>query len=134
MEKPRMASHAQSQPEALHSRPAEAGPIAVVRREKLTNASGKTLTVLIAELPPGGNVPEHHHAGPTLDYILSGAVRMQLKGGPDLVYEAGATFFEPEDAVHLSTVNLSSTEPAKIMLIQVANDDAQLIVFHRSEA
>jgi quercetin dioxygenase-like cupin family protein len=130
MEKHRAASRARARTEASHTRPAEAGPIAVVGREKLTNAPGKTLTVQIAELPPGGKVPEHHHAGPTLDYILSGTVRMQLKGGPDLVYEAGDTFFEPADAVHLSTVNLSSTEPAKIMLIHVTDDDAQLTVFH----
>jgi quercetin dioxygenase-like cupin family protein len=62
-------------------RPSEAGPVAVLRRQKLTNASGKTLTVQIAELPPGGKVPEHHHGGPTLDFVLSGAVRMQLKKG-----------------------------------------------------
>jgi hypothetical protein len=39
-------------------------------------------------------------------------------------------FFEPTGAVHLPTVNLSSTEPAKIMLIHVTDDGAQLIVFH----
>jgi quercetin dioxygenase-like cupin family protein len=130
MEKQCTGRYPQTQNEAMHVRPAEAGPIAVVSRAKLTNAPGKTLTVQVVELPPSGKVLEHHHGGPTLDYILSGAVRMQLKGGPDLVYEAGDTFFEPEGAVHLSTVNLSSTEPAKIMLIHVTNDDAQLIVFH----
>jgi quercetin dioxygenase-like cupin family protein len=130
MEKQRTASHAQTPTEISHTRPTEAGPIAVVGREKLTNAPGKTLTVQVAELPPGGKVPEHHHGGPTLDYILSGTVRMQLKGGPDLVYEAGDAFFEPADGVHRSTVNLSRTEPAKILLIHVTDDDAQLTVFH----
>jgi quercetin dioxygenase-like cupin family protein len=130
MEKQSTTSHAQTQTGPLHARPAEAGPVAVVGRVKLTNAPGKTLTVQIAELPPGGKVPEHHHGGPTFDYVLSGTVRMQLKGGPAVVCKADDTFFEPADAVHHSTVNLSSTLPAKIMLIHVANDDAQLIVFH----
>jgi quercetin dioxygenase-like cupin family protein len=125
MEQPHVASH---------PRPAEAGPVAVVGREKLTNAPGKTLTVQIAELPPGGRVPEHHHGGPTLDYILSGTVRIQLKGGPDSVCGAGDTFFEPAGSVHLSTVNLSSSESAKIMLIHVTDDDAELIALHRSVA
>jgi quercetin dioxygenase-like cupin family protein len=124
------ASHAQTQTGPSHARPAGAGSIAVVGREKLTNVPGKTLTVQITELPPGGTVPEHHHGGPTLDYVLSGAVRMQLKGGPALVCKAGDTFFEPAGAVHLSAVNLSTTEPAKIMLIHVAEDGAQLIAFH----
>jgi quercetin dioxygenase-like cupin family protein len=130
MEKREAPSLPEARTEASGVRPAAAGPMAVIGREKLSNAPGKTLTVQIAELPPGGSVPEHHHGGPTLDYILSGAVRMRLKGGPDVVRQAGDTFFEPADGVHLSTVNLSSTEPAKIMLIHVADDDAQLIVFH----
>jgi hypothetical protein len=33
--------------------------------------------------------------------------------------------FEPEGAVHLFAENLSSTEPAKIMLISVADEDAK---------
>jgi quercetin dioxygenase-like cupin family protein len=130
MEKQGTSSHGQARTEASPARPSSAGPITVVGREKLANVPGKTLTVHIAELPPGGKIPEHHHGGPTFDYVLSGAVRMQLNGGPDLVYRAGQTLFESADAVHLSTVNLSSTEPAKIMLIHVADDGAQLIVFH----
>jgi quercetin dioxygenase-like cupin family protein len=130
MQERRTPSEARARAEAPPVRPSSAGSITVVGREKLANAPGQTLTVHIAELPPDGKVPEHHHGGPTFDYVLSGAVRMQLKGGPDVVYRAGQTLFEPADGVHLSTVNLSSTEPAKIMLIHVADDGAQLIVFH----
>jgi quercetin dioxygenase-like cupin family protein len=132
MEEQRRSSHAQARTEASPSRPAAAGPIAIIGQEKLANVPGKTLTVQIAELPPGGKIPEHHHGGPTFAYVLSGAVRMQLKGGPDLVYEAGQTVFESADSVHLFAVNPSSTEPAKIMLIHVADDGAQLVVFHET--
>jgi quercetin dioxygenase-like cupin family protein len=78
-----------------------------------------TLTVRVVDVPPGGRVPEHHHGGPTIDYVLSGAVRMQLLGGPALVYEPGQTMFEPSGSVHLYAENLSPTEPARIMLITV---------------
>src|SRR5262252_3649038 len=54
-----------------------------------------TLTVRVVDVAPGGRVPEHHHGGPTIDYVLSGAVRMQLLGGPALVYQPGQTLFEP---------------------------------------
>jgi hypothetical protein len=54
MVKHRTASHAEARTEASHTRPPEAGPIAVVGREKLANVPGKTLTVQVAELPPGG--------------------------------------------------------------------------------
>jgi mannose-6-phosphate isomerase-like protein (cupin superfamily) len=75
-------------------------------------------------------VPEHHHRGPTIDYVLSGALRMQLLDGPVLVYQTGQTLFEPPGSVHLYAENPSVTEAAKVMLIHVADDGAQLIVFH----
>jgi quercetin dioxygenase-like cupin family protein len=54
---------------------------------------------------------------------------MQLVGGPALVYEPGDTLFEPPDSVHLYA-EVSLTEPAKIMLIHVADEGARLVVFH----
>lgn len=89
-----------------------------------------TLTVRVVDVPPGGRVPEHHHGGPTIDYVLSGAVRMQLFGGPALVYQTGQTMFEPSASVHLYSENLSLVEPAKIMLITVHEDGVSLNVFH----
>jgi quercetin dioxygenase-like cupin family protein len=66
--------------------------------------------------------------------VLSGAVRMQLAGGSVLDYLPGQTLFEPPGSVHLSTENLSLTEPAKIMLIHIADDGEsnleQLTIFH----
>jgi quercetin dioxygenase-like cupin family protein len=62
--------------------------------------------------------------------VLSGAVRVQLRGGPALVYQISQTLFEPIGSVHLFAENVSLTEPAKIMLIHVADDGAQLTVFH----
>jgi quercetin dioxygenase-like cupin family protein len=88
------------------------------------------LTVRVVDVPPGGRVPEHHHGGPTTDYVLSGAIRMQLLGGPAVVYQTGQTMFEPPGSVHLYAENLSLTEPAKIMLIHVHDDGAQVVVFH----
>jgi len=126
------------------ARPPEAGPITIAAQEKPADVSGETpsgtrpvelvrsltLTVEVSELPPGGVVPEHHHGGPTLDYVLSGAVRMQLRGAAAGDYHAGQTMFEPAGSVHVITENLSQIEPARIMLIHVADDGAQLVVFH----
>jgi quercetin dioxygenase-like cupin family protein len=96
----------------------------------LSEPARLALTVRVVDVPPGGRVPEHHHGGPTVDYVLSGAVRMQLLGGPALVYETGQTMFEPSGSVHLYAENLSLTEPARIMLITVHGEGAQLNVFH----
>jgi quercetin dioxygenase-like cupin family protein len=130
------------------ARPSGSGVATIICREKLmprgkpANVAGTTndiplaeparlsLTVRVVDVPPGGRVPEHHHGGPTIDYVLSGAVRMQLLGGPALVYQPGQTMFEPSGSVHLYAENLSLTEPAKIMLITVHDEGAQLNVFH----
>jgi quercetin dioxygenase-like cupin family protein len=132
----------------VDARPAGSGVAIIVCQEKLIppgeapDLPGTTkdiplseparlaLTVRVNDVPPGGRVPEHHHGGPTIDYVLSGAVRMQLLGGPALVYQAGQTMFEPSGSVHLYADNLSLTEPARIMLITVHGEGAQLNVFH----
>ncbi len=101
-----------------------------VSEEKLTHVPGKTVTMQIVELPPGAFVPEHHHAGSVTVYVLEGMVRSQLGGGPVLDYQKGETFFEPLGTVHVFAENTSLTEPAKIMAIHVAEDGAQLTVFH----
>jgi quercetin dioxygenase-like cupin family protein len=112
------------------ARPPGSGAATIVSQQKLANVPGKTLTVQVIDVPPGGRVPEHHHGGPTIDYVLAGAVRMQLLDGPALVYQPGQTLFEPPGSVHLYAENLSVNEPAKIMLIHVHDDGAQLVVFH----
>ncbi len=101
-----------------------------VSEEKLAHVKGKTVTMQIVDLPPGAFVPEHHHAGSVTVYVLEGTVRSQLGGGPALDYHPGETFFEPIGTVHLFAENPSATEPAKFMAVHVADDGAQLTVYH----
>jgi quercetin dioxygenase-like cupin family protein len=147
MENAQTGSHARM-PAGDPARPPKSGVATIVcqekliRQEKPADVTGTTndiplaeparltLTVRVVDVPPGGRVPEHHHGGPTIDYVLSGAVRMQLLGGPALVYHTGHTMFEPSGSVHLYANNLSRTEPAKIMLITVHDEGAPLNVFH----
>jgi quercetin dioxygenase-like cupin family protein len=101
-----------------------------ISEEKLAHVPGKTVTVEIVEFPPGAVAAEHHHAGSVTAYILSGTLRSQLGGGPAIVYTEGQSFFEPPGAVHVLAENPSMTEPARLMAIHVANDGAQLTVYH----
>ena len=147
MKKEQTDLQAQTQAGELPARPPGSGVATIISQVKLipedkladagetkdifrVKAARLTLTVEVNDVPPGGRVPEHHHGGPTIDYVLSGAVRMQLLGGPALIYQTGQTLFEPPGSVHLYAENLSLTEPAKIMLIHVHDDGAQLVVFH----
>jgi quercetin dioxygenase-like cupin family protein len=101
-----------------------------ISEEKLAHVPGKTVTVEIVEFPPGAVAAEHHHAGSVTAYILSGTLRSQLAGGPAIVYSQGQSFFEPQGAIHVLAENPSLTEPARLMAIHVADDGAQLTVYH----
>jgi quercetin dioxygenase-like cupin family protein len=101
-----------------------------ISEEKLAHVPGKTVTVEIVEFPPGAIAPEHHHAGSVTAYILSGTLRSQLGGGLPADYEAGESFFEPPGAIHVLAENPSLTEPARFMAIHIADDGAQLTVYH----
>ena len=81
---------------------------------------------------PGGKSNKHHQAGSVFAYVLSGAIRSQNSAtGPVKVYKAGKSFFEPSGSQHLISENASTTEPASLLAIFVADDGAQLTTFDR---
>lgn len=98
-----------------------------VRIEALANVPGKDLTAVVVTYPPGGSTPVHHHAGSVFAYVLSGAVRSQVSGQRSAkVYTAGESFFEPPGSTHLVSANASDTEPAKFLVVFIADKDAKL--------
>jgi quercetin dioxygenase-like cupin family protein len=46
--------------------------------------------------------------------------------GPAKVCKTGETFFEPSGGQHLVSENASATEPASVLAVFVADDNAQL--------
>ncbi len=103
-----------------------------VMAEKLPNVPGKSITAVVVSYPPGGKSAKHHHAGSVLVYVLSGAIRSEVSAaGPAKVYKAGETFFEPPGGEHLISENASTTEPASLLAIFVAEDGAQLTTFDK---
>ena len=94
---------------------------------KLPNVPGQTLTAELVEYPPGGKSGVHHHAGSVFAYILTGRIRSQNSAtGPARVYKAAETFFEPPGSTHLVSENASTTEPASLLAIIIAEDGAVL--------
>ncbi len=96
--------------------------------QKLPNAPGKTLTAVAVDYDPGAASLPHHHAGVVFAYVVSGAVRSQIDETGPHVYQAGEFFFEGLGAHHSVSENASSTEPAKLLAIFVADDGASLTV------
>ena len=103
-----------------------------VTMEKLPNVPGKSISAVVVTYAPGGKSSKHHHAGSVLAYVLSGAIRSENSAtGAARVYKAGETFFEPAGSEHLVSENASTTEPASLLAIFVADDGAHLTTFDK---
>ena len=109
---------------------AEGDKVTPLRTEKLPNVPGKSLTAVVVNYAPGGKSASHHHAGSVMAYVLTGQIRSENSAtGPARVYKAGESFFEPPGSEHLVSENASTTEPASLLAIFVADDGAQLTTF-----
>jgi quercetin dioxygenase-like cupin family protein len=94
---------------------------------QLPNVPGKSLTAVVVNYVPGGKSPAHHHAGSVFAYVLSGSIRSENSAtGPAKVYHTGESFFEPPGSEHLVSENASTTEPASLLAVFVADDGATL--------
>jgi quercetin dioxygenase-like cupin family protein len=97
----------------------------------LPNVPGKRLIAVVVDYAPGGASPVHHHAGSVFVHVLAGAVRSQVTGGPVTIYTAGQSFFEPPGGQHLVSENASTTEPARLLAVFIADEGATLTVNDR---
>jgi quercetin dioxygenase-like cupin family protein len=104
-----------------------------VFRQKMPNVPGKTMTVVSVEYEPGGGSAAHRHpaSGMVFAYVLEGSIRSQLEGEPIKVYHSGEHWSEPPNAHHVVSENASNTEPARLLAIIVADDDATPTVFDK---
>ncbi|MGH8516078.1 MAG: cupin domain-containing protein [Panacagrimonas sp.] len=95
--------------------PAFANPIA--------NVPGKSLIAAVVNYPPGGKTPSHSHAKSAFitAYVLSGAIRSQVGGGPVQVFRAGQSWTEKPGDRHSISENASATEPASLLAVFVVD-------------
>jgi quercetin dioxygenase-like cupin family protein len=88
-------------------------------REPLAEMQGQEVTMLTLTLAPGATSHPHRHIGPVFAYILEGSIENQVDPEPAKTYNRGDFFYEPPMHVHRQLRNLSATEPAKILVVQV---------------
>ena len=86
------------------------------------------ITVLEVAYAPGAASPAHSHPCPAIAYVVSGAIRSQVKGEPEAVYGAGESFFEPANGVHVTSANASRTAPAKFVAYFLCDHETKLSV------
>ncbi|HKS18333.1 MAG TPA: cupin domain-containing protein [Bradyrhizobium sp.] len=95
----------------------------------LPNVPGKRVTIVRVFYGPGGFTRPHRHSGSVTAYVTKGEIRSQLAGGPVETFKVGQSFFEPPGATHLVSANASSTEPAELIAVFVADEGAALTTF-----
>lgn len=109
--------------------PAAAETIAPVFQQALPNPAGKTMSVVTVDFAPASRAVPHRHGQAFLfAYVLQGTIRSQLEGQPPQTYAAGQSWPEPPGSHHVLTENLSATEPARLLVVFIADPGAALKV------
>ena len=90
----------------------------------VAGTSAKEVRMLAVEYLPGGASLAHRHNAQVFVYVLEGAVKMQVAGGPLLTLGAGETFYEGPDDIHTVSANASATKPARILVFMIKDAGA----------
>ncbi|MDB5699658.1 MAG: Cupin 2 conserved barrel domain protein [Alphaproteobacteria bacterium] len=91
----------------------------------IANIPGKSISAFVVTYKPGGKSHPHSHSHSAFvtAYVLLGAVRTQVDRGAVKIYHAGESWTENPGAHHDLSENASTTRPAKVLAIFVADSD-----------
>ncbi|REG49121.1 hypothetical protein B0G80_5454 [Paraburkholderia sp. BL6669N2] len=109
--------------------PVSGRAIETVLAEKLSVAPGKVLTAQVVHYGPGGSSQSHHHDADVFAFVLSGKILSGEEGEEAKVYNVGEGHFERRDQHHVISKNASATEPASMLVVFIANQNASLTTF-----
>jgi quercetin dioxygenase-like cupin family protein len=85
-------------------------------------------TVVEVNYAPAEADKPHSHPCTVIGYVAQGAIRFQVKGGPETVYRAGESFYEAPNGVHQVSANVSAKEPAKLIAFFICDHETRLTV------
>ncbi len=105
-----------------------AGTVTPVMTRDLAGLAGKEGVLVTVELAPGEASPVHRHNANVFVYVLEGSVVMQVKGSPPVTLEAGQSFYEGPDDIHVVGRNASTLKPAKFIGFLVKDKGAPVVV------
>jgi len=89
--------------------------------QAIADFPGHEVTMTVLDIPPGGGSAPHRH--PTtynFGYVLEGVYRVKLGDGPERVLHKGDIFYEAPNQLHAVSRNASSAEPAKVLVVGLA--------------
>jgi quercetin dioxygenase-like cupin family protein len=90
-------------------------------KQVIAEYPGHEVTMITLHIPPGGGSAPHRHPGHhTFGYVLEGTYKIKLDNGPENTLTKGQTFYETPGQLHAVSRNGSDTEPAKVLVVMLA--------------
>ena len=86
------------------------------------------VTVVEITYGPGETSGSHRHPGITIAYVLEGEIRSKVGDDPEKTYSAGDVFFETPNQLHAVSRNASTSKPAKLLAVMLAEKGKALTV------
>lgn len=118
-----------SQPKSQdHMRNMASDAIKTLIQEPLAKMAKPVVVMITLTIPPGANSSPHKHTGPVFAYLLEGEIENQVEPNPPQRYKPGDFFYEPPMHVHRTMKNLSGTNIAKLLIVQVEEDGVPFTV------
>src|ERR1041384_3021959 len=97
--------------------PADAADVKELFAIDLADSPGKEGRIIEVSYPPGAQDVVHRHDAHAFVYVIEGQIVMQLKGQPAVTLNAGQTFYEGPNDVHIVGRNASNTEPVRFVVV-----------------
>lgn len=79
-----------------------------------------SVTAVEVSYGPGESSTAHRHPGITIAYVLEGEIRSKVGNEPERNYTPGQIFLETPGQLHAVSRNGSTTKPAKLLAILLA--------------
>jgi quercetin dioxygenase-like cupin family protein len=83
-------------------------------------------TVIEVSYGPGESSAAHRHPGITVAYVLEGEIRSKVGDDPERTYSVGQVFLETPNQLHAVSRNASTTKPARLLAVMLAEKGKQL--------
>ena len=100
-------------------KPAPAKPVFQHDLPEVT-LKGWSVTAVEVTYQPGESSTAHRHPGITIAYVLEGEIRSKVGDQPENTYSAGQMFIETPGELHAVSANASTTRPAKLLALLLA--------------
>jgi quercetin dioxygenase-like cupin family protein len=114
--------------QALVSRAQNGGGRKILFEHDLPDVSlkGWSATAVEVSYAPGESSAAHRHPGVTIAYVLEGEIRSKVGDEPEKTYTAGQMFLETPGQLHAVSGNASTTRPARLLAVLLAEKGKQL--------